>query len=134
MNISLIHAFVNDQRTAKNIISKNLDIPVNINADEWAKNYTDLRRKYDANPFADIFKIHGYGVEMMINELYIDFDYSIEGREDGFDAWKLFTYLTAGDYDCNTSDDAIHDKLRGWCNKLIKSGKIQKLDNLCYLQ
>jgi hypothetical protein len=35
---------------------------------------------------------HGYGIELKIDELTIDFDWGPNGEPDGFDAWRLYNF------------------------------------------
>jgi len=86
LNISILNAFLADQRKAKQIVSAKLAIPENICASEWATHFTEIWQSYDACPFADVFRPHGYGLELQIGDLFIDYDYSETGRADGFDS------------------------------------------------
>ena len=133
MNISIISAFIADQRKAKQIVSAKLGVPEDIHAMEWATRYSDIRKRYDASPFADIFEMHGYGLELQVGDLYIDFDYSERGCADGFDSWRIFVYVMAGKFDNRGLDKHISDRIDDWFDDLISAGRIAELDNLYYL-
>lgn len=133
MNLSILKAFIADQREAKAIVSEKLNVPEDLRAYEWATRFSEIRAAYHARPFADIFKPHGYGLELKIGDLSIDYDYSESGRADGFDAWRIFTYITAGEFDCNGPDDLISERVDRWFEKLLSAGKIYRADNLFYL-
>ena len=133
MNRSILNAFLADQRTAKSIVAAQLNIPLDIPALEWAARLTEVLEAYTASPFAHIFKPHGFGLELRIGDLYIDYDYSESGRPDGFDAWRLFVYLTAGDYDNNGPDLHLSDRIDEWFDKQVTDAKFVKLDNLYYV-
>ena len=133
MNTSILHAFLADQRTAKRLISEKLGVPKDIRASDWATRYPELRKAYDVLPFADVFRIHGYGLEIQIGDFYVDFDYSRDGLADGFDSWRIFLYLMAGRFDNRGSDKHISDRIDSWFDELIRQGRIKKLDNLYYL-
>jgi hypothetical protein len=132
MNLSIITSFIRDQRRARQIVFEKLEVPVDIPALEWAMQFREVQNKYQVCPFADIFRPHGYGLELQMGDLYIDFDYSEQGRADGFDSWRIFTYLMAGDYDNNGSDVHICDRVFDWISTLDRAGRIQRLDNLYY--
>lgn len=132
LNLSIINSFVTDQRRAKQIVSEKLGVPVDIAALHWASLHRKVRDAYDASPFADIFRPHGYGLELQIAELYIDYDYSETGRADGFDAWRIFTWFMAGQFDNRSQDKYILDQIHNWIESLALAGRIQKLDNLYY--
>ncbi|MCU0719350.1 MAG: hypothetical protein MUC83_06585 [Pirellula sp.] len=133
MNTSILHAFLADQRTAKRLVSEKLGVPEDIRAFDWATRYTEVRKAYDEFPFADVFRIHGYGVEVQIGDFYIDFDYSQDGLADGFDSWRIFVYMMAGRFDNRGSDKHISDRIDSWFDELNQQGRIKKLDNLYYL-
>ena len=133
MNHSLLNAFIADQRKAKAIVSEKLNIPQDIRAVDWASRLTEIRDAYNASPFAEIFSPHGYGLELKIGDLYIDYDYSETGRADGFDAWRIFVYLTAGQFDNNGPDEYLSDRIDEWFREMIDSGYLIRGDNLYYI-
>jgi hypothetical protein len=133
MNRSILRAFLADQRTAKAIVSENLGIPQDICALEWASRLSEIRNGYNASPFAEVFTPHGYGLELKVGDLYIDYDYSTTGRADGFDAWRIFVYLTAGEYDNNGPDNHLADRVFAWFRQMIDSGYLVHGDNLYYI-
>jgi hypothetical protein len=132
MNLSIINSFVADQRRAKQIVSEKLGVPEDIPALQWASLYTRISHAYEASPFADVFRPHGYGLELQIGELYIDYDYSKTGRGDGFDAWRVFAWMMAGQFDNRSQDKYISDRIHDWIGSLAQAGRVQKLDNLYY--
>ncbi|MBA4029554.1 MAG: hypothetical protein C0478_01350 [Planctomyces sp.] len=132
MNISIVNSFLADQRRAKRILSAKLGIPYDIRALEWAFRSAENRRSYMASPFAEIFRIHGYGIELKIGDLHIDFDYSESGRPDGFDSWRIFIFITDGKYGHTDSDDHISERVDEWFKELVRIGRIERLDNLYY--
>ncbi len=133
MNTSILNAFLADQRKAKRLVSDKLRTPEDIRALDWATRYAELRKAYDACPFADVFRIHGYGLEIQVGDLYIDYDYSENSLADGFDSWRIFVYIMTGRFDNRGSDKHISDRVDNWFDELIKHGRIEKLDNLYYL-
>lgn len=134
MNTSILKAFLADQRTAKRLVSVKLGVPEDIPALDWATRSRELRKSYDACPFATVFRIHGYGLEIQVDDFYIDYDYSEKGLPDGFDSWRIFVYIMAGRFDNRRSDKHLSDRVRNWFDELIKLEQIEKLDNLYYLK
>lgn len=133
VNLALLQAFIVDQRRAKSLVASKLGFPTDIRAVEWATSFTQIRDAYAASPFADVFRPHGYGLEIKTPDLYIDYDYSESGRPDGFDSWRIFTHIMAGDYDNRGNDKHISDRVDAWFDKLIADGKIIKHYNLFHL-
>ena len=133
MNRSILNAFLSDQRKAKSIVASKLNVPENIAAVEWALRFAEIRDAYQANPFAEIFSPHGFGLELKIGDLYIDYDYSETGRPDGFDAWRLFVYFTAGQFDNNEPSSDLSVRVREWVNEKTQLGYFVNLDNLYYV-
>ncbi len=133
LNSSILLAFIADQRKAKRIIADRLGILENIPALHWVDRYAEMMCKYEAQPFADVFRPHGFGLELKMGDFYIDYDYSKTGRPDGFDAWRIFVYLTAGDYDNNGPDKHLCDRVFRWMEQLTQSGAVIREDSLCYL-
>ncbi|ADB15840.1 hypothetical protein Psta_1158 [Pirellula staleyi DSM 6068] len=134
MNTSILNTFLSDQRRAKRLVSDKLGIPENIRALDWAVHSCELRKSYDVCPFANVFRIHGYGLEIQVDDLHVDFDYSEQGLADGFDSWRIFVYIMAGRFDNRGTDKHISDRVDGWFDELIQLGRIEKRDNLYYLK
>jgi hypothetical protein len=133
MNLGLIRVFLLDQRRAKQEVSKHFNVPPEMTAMDWVGQSSRFRTQFAQRPFADVFKPHGYGLELRIADFYIDFDYSTEGRSDGFDAWRLFVYITAGKYDNTGADGVLCGRVFEWFEELKSTGRIIHSDNLYYL-
>ena len=133
MNESILLAFIADQRKAKRIVADRLGLLEDIPALHWVDRYMEIMCKYEAQPFADVFAPHGFGLELKIGEFYIDYDYSRTGQPDGFDAWRIYVYLMAGNYDNNGPDKHFCDRVFQWIDELAQSGRLIKEDSLYYL-
>lgn len=131
MNFDVLRSFIADQRQAKELVSKNFHLPVDIRALDWVFQSRSVRKRYAENPFAQIFRPHGYGLELKVGDLHIDYDYSSEGRPDGFDAWRLYVYMMGTKFD--DRDEDLIDHIREWIDKLHSSGRLIRPDNLYYL-
>lgn len=133
MNFGILRAFLQDQRRAKRLVSERLGVSEDILAVDWALQHLELFEAYRKAPFAKIFRPHGYGLELKLNDLHIDYDYSREGRRDGFDAWRLFVYMKKGRFDNRGPDRLVCYRVEDWVNGLCESGRAIHPDNLCYL-
>lgn len=71
---------------------------------------------------------HGYGIELKIDELTIDFDWGDNGEPDGFDGWRLYTFSTNNcpDIECSHSD------VDGWLESAYAAGELLKEGSLYY--
>lgn len=71
---------------------------------------------------------HGYGIELKIEDLTIDFDWGNEGEADGFDAWRLYNF-TIDNRDCLS---CTHSGVQQWLDEAVAAGEITKSGNLYY--
>src|SRR5690349_10014956 len=42
---------------------------------------------------------HGYGIEFKFPEMTVDFDFGRNGETDGFDAWRLWNFISLNQID-----------------------------------
>ena len=133
MNTLILNEFLTDQQRAKRLVSEKLRTPEDMRALDWASRHSELRAAYDVCPFAEVFRIHGYGLEIRVGDLHIDFDYSELGLPDGFDPWRVFVYIMAGHSRNRLSEEKTSKLVDIWFDDLIQKGQVQKLDNLYYL-
>lgn len=108
-------------------------IPPNTRALLWEANRIKIQAAYDAFPFAKTFFIHGLGVRIITDELNIDFDYSLDGLEDGFDDWRIFMFMVGCDPQKWDPKGNMYRALRQWFTELETNGHIEMRDNLYYL-
>ena len=133
MNMAILRAYVMDLRRAKMEVSRHFNVPQDMLAIDWVCQSSRFRQQFARRPFADVFRPHGFGLELRIADFYIDYDYSTEGRPDGFDAWRLFVYITAGKYDNDGADQYLCDRVFDWVDELNSAGRLTHPDNLYYL-
>jgi hypothetical protein len=130
----LIHEFLKMQRQAKDLIHQKLGIPPNTRASVWEANHSKIRATYEAAPFAKTFFIHGLGVRIITDDINIDFDYSMEGYEDGFDDWRIFMFMIGCDPSKWDPKGKLFQAINQWVKDLELNAHIQMRDNLFYLQ
>jgi hypothetical protein len=133
MNFRILKAFIEDQRKAKRIVFEHLGVPQDIAAMDWVVRHRSIYEAYQKAPFAEVFRPHGYGLELKIGALHIDFDYSREGRADGFDAWRIFAYMKKGKFDNHRPEEPEYGQVSAWLEKLCAIGGVSHPDNLYYL-
>lgn len=78
-----------------------------------------------------VYRKHGYGLEVRINDLIIDFDFGINGQTTGFDLWRLTSYIEQNSI--NISPLTINE-FELLFNEAVASGHIIKFDRLFYLK
>lgn len=71
---------------------------------------------------------HGYGIELKIGPLTIDFDWGANGEPDGFDGWRLYNFALDNlpDIECTHAD------VNGWLDDALGDGELTKEGNLYY--
>jgi hypothetical protein len=129
----LIHDFLKMQRQAKELIHQKLGIPPTIRAFEWEARHSKIKTAYESNPFAEVFFIHGLGVRIVTDDINIDFDYSLNGYEDGFDDWRIFLFAIGGDPSKWDPKGTLCKAFSQWFKELEAKGCIKMRDNLYYL-
>jgi len=71
---------------------------------------------------------HGYGIELKIDSLTIDFDWGENGEPDGFDGWRLYNFNTDNHSDIECSHDDVND----WLKRAHADGELIKEASLYY--
>jgi hypothetical protein len=72
---------------------------------------------------------HGYGIELVIDGVTIDFDWGERGESDGFDVWRLYNFARL--------NPAIvarvpHAQVREWMEEALAAGELVEDRYLCY--
>ncbi|HPQ40746.1 MAG TPA: hypothetical protein PLV45_10270, partial [bacterium] len=126
--------FLKMQRKAKDLIHQKLGVPPTIRAMTWIARSAEIKAAYEVDPFAKTFYIHGMGVQIVTDDINIDFDYSLNGYEDGFDDWRIFMFIVGGDSSKWDPEVHLYKAIGQWFEDLESKGLIQMRDNLFYLQ
>jgi hypothetical protein len=71
---------------------------------------------------------HGYGIELVLDGVTIDFDWGDSGEPDGFDAWRLWNFVQVNGIavDCGRSS-----QVRSWLEEAAALGELTR-DSLLY--
>ena len=67
---------------------------------------------------------HGYGIELKIGDLTIDFDWGPNGEPDGFDAWRLNNFTL----DNQTGVQCTHADIIQWINTAYADGELKRIE------
>lgn len=65
---------------------------------------------------------HGYGIELKIGDLTIDFDWGENGEPDGFDAWRLWIFAS----DNSESLPCTYESIQQWLDAAHAAGELTK--------
>ena len=71
---------------------------------------------------------HGFGVELKIGDLTVDFDWGEQGEPDGFHAWRLYSFAL----DNGSSGSLSHDAIQRWLDDALATGELIKSGSLYY--
>lgn len=82
------------------------------------------------------YELHGIGCRVYLSEICVDFDYGPDGRVDGFDPWRLYTYACEVPRRFKKYTD--RESLEREFDDYLKKGKAQKINgsmsNLYFIQ
>ena len=72
---------------------------------------------------------HGYGIELILDGVTIDFDWGDAGEPDGFDAWRLWNFAQVNRLalDCGS-----HARVRAWLEESAALGELTADESLYY--
>jgi hypothetical protein len=72
------------------------------------------------------YELHGVGCIVYLPEVCVNFDYGINGRIDGFDAWRLYMYACElpNQYKKYTDKNVLDKEFEEY----IQSGRLEKME------
>jgi len=71
---------------------------------------------------------HGFGIELVLDGVTIDFDWGDAGEPDGFDAWRLWNFIRVNELPVACDSYA---QVRSWLEEAAASGELTR-DQLLY--
>ena len=71
---------------------------------------------------------HGFGIELKIEGLTINFDWGDHGEPDGFDGWRLWNFRT----DNCPEVECSHKEVNKWLQRAYNDGELVKDTTLYY--
>lgn len=121
---SLIRQFRNAQDVAVAIIAQNFQISLPQSGPDWGRYCCDngLQQLTDLNGIP--IYAHGFGIELKIGDLTIDFDWGPNGEPDGFDAWRLYNFTR----DNETGVSCSHDSVIHWIDDAYSRGELERIE------
>ncbi|MCA9175244.1 MAG: hypothetical protein KDB14_12235 [Planctomycetales bacterium] len=66
---------------------------------------------------------HGFGIELTLGELTIDFDWGPNGEPDGFDAWRLYNFTLTN----ATGVECSHNDVIQWIDAAFENGELHQV-------
>jgi len=125
---SLIERFRNAQDVGVKTLTKSLNVPRPSSGLDWVL-YCAEHGLHDLDKLGDVgIYAHGYGIELKIAELTIDFDWGDNGEPDGFDGWRLWKF--AGDDSNDVS--FTHSDVNAWLDEAYSRGQLTKTGALFF--
>ena len=124
----LIDRFRTAQDIAVHTLIYKLNIPQPQSDRAWAFYCAenDLHQTRELNGIG--IHAHGYGIELRIDDLTIDFDWGANGEPDGFDGWRLYNFKidSCSDVVCS------HIDVNSWLETAYAEGELLKNGSLYY--
>lgn len=125
---SLIERFRDAQDVGVRTLTEKLQIPRPASGVEWVF----LCIEHDLNKQHSLQGVgiytHGYGVELKISDLTIDFDWGEQGEPDGFDAWRLYNFTL----DNGPADTYSYEQIQEWIDQSLAAGELIQSGPLYY--
>jgi hypothetical protein len=72
---------------------------------------------------------HGYGIELIFDDVTIDFDWGDAGEPDGFDVWRLYNFARLNPSEVPSPE---HDEVRAWVEAAAAAGELFRDGSLYY--
>ena len=124
----LIGEFRSAQDRAVAFLSRELGIPRPDTNRDWVRIwYAHELQKPGVRNGVHI-DCHGYGVELVLADVTIDFDWGENGEPDGFDAWRLYVFLLNN----RPTDTRTDDEIQGWLDETLAEGELTMFGKLYF--
>ena len=125
---TLIERFRDAQDTSVRVLTEKLEIPQPTSDHDWPCVCIDHSisrrcRLQDVGIYT-----HGFGVELEIGDLTIDFDWGENGEPDRFDTWRLYKFTL----DNGGPDSCSYDAVQRWLNDALAAGELTKSGSLYF--
>lgn len=124
----MIERFRSSQDRAVETLRDKLEIPLPESNFAWA-HYCREQNLYGIELLMDVpFHAHGYGVQIEIEGVRIDFDWGDEGQPDGFDGWRLWWHYSSN----NWPPPGTHSEINRWLAVAHASRQLEQKGSLYY--
>ncbi len=129
--LAVIGDFTRMQAEAVALLERHLQVPPRIKAIDWAVLRNQWRDAHRLHEVFEVFKPHGFGVEIRLRSLHVDFDFCRSGRPGGFDAWRLYNHTLNHPGRFIALDQRAFDQA---ITALLGSGVIEEEENLTFMK
>lgn len=124
----LIEEFRDAQDIGVATLLNDLKIPQPRSGIGWV-HFCEARGLYETKILHGVgVNAHGYGIELKIGPLTIDFDWGAKGEPDGFDGWRLYNFAM----DNLSHIECTHEVVNQWLEDALGAGELTKEGNLYY--
>lgn len=125
----LIKEFNATQEKAVNVLESELSCPRPKSTNDYIDRCVEII--LESESVSNKYRIypHGYGMSIVINGVFIDFDFGEDGEIDGFDPYRLFSFALNNNF--NTALDTI-EKIQSAVDTAVSEGSILKSDYINY--
>jgi len=124
----LIEEFRVAQEIGVSTLRHDLKIPLPTSEKNWFQ-YCCENNLYEIKNLNGIgIYAHGYGIELKIGTLTIDFDWGAKGEPDGFDGWRLYNFSR----DNLPKIKCEHLEVNSWFESALEVGELIKGGKLYY--
>ncbi|MCB0803557.1 MAG: hypothetical protein KDB74_10695 [Flavobacteriales bacterium] len=122
----ILSLFNKAQKDSCDILHKDLNLPIPITNNEWVVFRMENKKAIKDYSKYQIFP-HGYGLSLKTPDFFIDFDFGENGEINGFDAGRLFNFISKNKIKSSLKnqkiiEQVIADQINK--NKVVYSGYI----------
>jgi len=123
---------IEEYRAAQDVgvrtLLRDLGVPQPSSGGDWWL-YCSKNGLYNSNQLGGIpIYAHGYGIELKIGSLTIDFDWGPSGEPDGFDGWRLYKFSL----DNLAAIKCSHSEVNAWLEDALANGELIKVGSLYF--
>ena len=124
----LIGSFRRAQDVAVATLTGKLGIPRPASNRDWLRVCAE-HRLYQIKELEGVqICAHGYGIELIIGDLTIDFDWGENGEPDGFDAWRLWIHAEESCRNVDCTEASVQE----WLDSATRDGELVKVGKLYF--
>lgn len=117
---TLIDRFREAQDQGVQTLVRVLRLPLPSSGRDWAL-YCEENEIHSLRELRGVgIHAHGFGVELKIGDLTIDFDWGFNGEPDGFDGWRLYNFTL----DNETGVKCTHEEVNAWLEEAERDGEL----------
>jgi hypothetical protein len=111
-----------------------LGVPLPASNREWGR-LCAARGIYQTRELDGIgIYVHGYGIELILDDVSIDWDWGDAGEPDGFDAWRLWVFVSQNHLDVGIAPERreAFAQIGAWLEESHLAGELTRDMHLYY--